>query len=402
MTDETPEEKLSSEPSADGVKQPLTSLRIFLRGLAVSLPAILTVVIVIWIIQFINDKLIEPATWTVKYVVATFVDESVAIRTSGLRHIDAAPPLEHCGNNYLVTPALRDEYFQYLTKLKTEQPVIDPASEAPPDWNLRQRMRADWMQREADETAPYRVYVPLGPRAVPYPVYATVARSLPPGQVPSSAAAVYRAYVAERKLWSVMPLSVITVAAVLFLLYFMGRFVSIRIGRWIVVKFEEQVLGRLPVVRNVYGSVKQVTDFVFTENYPVEYRRVVACEYPRKGIWSIGFVTGESMLDIAVAEGEPCLSVLIPTSPMPMTGFTVSVPKSSVVDLNLTVEQAMQFCISCGVLTPQHQRLTREIHQRMIRTGAMRDTAIGQGGGLPARPASELATFPGGHAGEQR
>jgi uncharacterized membrane protein len=215
------------------------------------------------------------------------------------------------------------------------------------------------MQRQAD-AVPFRVYVPLGPRAVPYPIYAEVARSLPPGQMPSSSAAVYREYVADRKLWSVVPLSVMTILAVVCVLYFIGRFVSIRIGRWIVVKFEEQVLGRLPVVRNVYGSVKQVTDFLFTENQPVEYRRVIACEYPRKGIWSIGFVTGEGMLDIAMAEGEPCLAVLVPTSPMPMTGYTVILPRSQVLELNITVEHAMQFCMSCGVLSPAHQRLTPE------------------------------------------
>src|SRR5690606_21937819 len=114
-------------------------------------------------------------------------------------------------------------------------------------------------------------------------------------------------------------------------------------------------------------------DFVFTENQPVEYRRVVAVEYPRKGIWSIGFVTGESMPDIAVASGEPCVAVLIPTAPMPMAGCTVSVPKSGILDLNLTGEHAMQFCISCGVLTPPHQRLTREPLQRLVKTGVMKD-----------------------------
>jgi uncharacterized membrane protein len=205
---------------------------------------------------------------------------------------------------------------------------------------------------------------------------------------------VYRAYVSDRKLWSVVPLSVLAVAGVIALLYFIGRFVSIRVGRWIVSKFEEHVLGRLPVVRNVYGSVKQVTDLVFKENQPVEYRRVVAVEYPRQGIWSMGFVTGDGMRDVSLAAGEPTLAVLIPTSPMPMTGYTMCVPRSAVLDLNLTVEQAMQFCISCGVVTPMHQRMTPEQLRSYVLSGALRETSEQRA--LPIDP----AVLPGGRNGE--
>ncbi|MEO8497700.1 MAG: DUF502 domain-containing protein, partial [Planctomycetota bacterium] len=81
--------------------------------------------------------------------------------------------------------------------------------------------------------------------------------------------------------------------------------------------------------------------------------RVVAVEYPRKGIWSVGFVTGESFADIRAAANEPVLSVLIPTSPLPMTGMTVTVLKSEAVDLNVTIDQAIQFFVSCGVVVPK-------------------------------------------------
>lgn len=82
----------------------------------------------------------------------------------------------------------------------------------------------------------------------------------------------------------------------------------------------------MPIIRNVYSSVKQVTDFAFNDS-EIQYTRVVAVEYPRKGIWSMGFVTGESLMDIRKAAGEPMLSVLMPTSPMPATGFTSRYPK---------------------------------------------------------------------------
>ena len=102
------------------------------------------------------------------------------------------------------------------------------------------------------------------------------------------------------------------------------------------------------------------TDFAFSER-DIEFNRVVAIQYPREGIWSLGFVTGNSMREIAEATGEPMLSVLMPTSPMPMTGFTVTVKKSEAIDLNLTVDEAIQFIVSCGVVVPMQQRVERTV-----------------------------------------
>lgn len=139
----------------------------------------------------------------------------------------------------------------------------------------------------------------------------------------------------------------------LLIVYFLGKFVAAGIGHFFV-GLGESLIRRLPLISNVYSSVKQVTDFVFSER-EIEFNRVVAVEYPRKGIWSVGFVTGESMLDISAAANEPVLSVLMPTSPMPVTGFTITVRKSEAVDLNITVDQAIQFIVSCGVVIPPQQ-----------------------------------------------
>jgi uncharacterized membrane protein len=137
-------------------------------------------------------------------------------------------------------------------------------------------------------------------------------------------------------------------------LYLLGKFLAAGMGRWIWAS-TEALIFRLPIIRHVYSAVKQVTDFIFSEQ-EIEFNRVVALEYPRKGIWSIGFVTGESMLGIRAAANEPVLSVLMPTSPMPATGFTITVRKSETVDLDLTVDQAIQFIVSCGVVVPFHQQ----------------------------------------------
>ncbi|HVX09805.1 MAG TPA: DUF502 domain-containing protein [Pirellulales bacterium] len=163
---------------------------------------------------------------------------------------------------------------------------------------------------------------------------------------------VYRRYVELRYL---QPHKVIPVFLLLFLLilYLLGKFLAAGMGRvlWNIV---ERGIHRVPLVRNVYDSVKQMTDFMFNER-DLGYKRVVAVEYPRKGAWSIGFVTGESLADIRGTTGEPMVSLMIPASPMSVTGYIVTVPKSETIDLDLTIDQALQFVISCGVVVPPHQ-----------------------------------------------
>ncbi|MDZ7616243.1 MAG: DUF502 domain-containing protein, partial [Patescibacteria group bacterium] len=132
-----------------------------------------------------------------------------------------------------------------------------------------------------------------------------------------------------------------------------GKFMAAGIGRFFWSLFERGV-HRLPMVSSVYASVKQVTDFLFSETN-IQYTRVVAVEYPRAGIWSLGFVTGESFADIRSIANEPVVSVLMCTSPAPMTGFTITVRKSEIIDLNVTIDQALQFVISCGVVVPPQQ-----------------------------------------------
>jgi uncharacterized membrane protein len=125
------------------------------------------------------------------------------------------------------------------------------------------------------------------------------------------------------------------------------------VGRFFWNLFEGGV-RRVPLVRNVYSSVKQVSDFLLAERQ-IEYSGVVAVEWPRKGIWTLGMVTGDSLPDIEAVANEAVLSVLICTSPMPMTGFTVTVRKSEVVELNITIDQAIQYIVSCGVVVPPHR-----------------------------------------------
>ncbi|MEM8944411.1 MAG: DUF502 domain-containing protein [Planctomycetota bacterium] len=162
----------------------------------------------------------------------------------------------------------------------------------------------------------------------------------------------YRLYV-ERKFLQWYVVIPFFLCVFLLMLYLLGKFLAAGVGRFFWMQFE-RIINRLPVIRNVYSSVKQVTDFMFSER-EIEYTRVVAVEYPRKGVWTVAMVTGESLLDIRSAANEPVLSVLIPTSPMPFTGFTVTVKKSETIDLNITIDQAFQFIVSCGVVAPAQQ-----------------------------------------------
>jgi len=189
-------------------------------------------------------------------------------------------------------------------------------------------------------------------RFVPLKVYRDVRENLYHRPMPTTAKGIYARYIQQQYLRREIVVPVFLLVFVL-LLYLLGKFLAAGVGMFFWVRFENLV-HRLPLIRNVYSSVKQVTDFLFSER-EVEYTRVVAVEYPRKDIWTLALVTGESMLDIRERAGEPLLSVLIPTSPMPFTGFTVTVKKSESVDLNITIDQAFRFVISCGVVVPPHQ-----------------------------------------------
>jgi uncharacterized membrane protein len=187
---------------------------------------------------------------------------------------------------------------------------------------------------------------------IPRDIYDAV--NLDPGEDDlRTAGSYYDRYVRVYRLkrWIVIPLFL---AMFILACYVSGRALAAGMGRWIWASCEA-LIHRLPIIRNVYSASKQVTDFIFSEQQ-IEFNRVVAVEYPRKGMWSIGFVTGESMLDIRSSANEPVLSVLMPTSPMPATGFTITVRKSETIDLDLTVDQAIQFVVSCGVVVPLHQQ----------------------------------------------
>jgi uncharacterized membrane protein len=158
---------------------------------------------------------------------------------------------------------------------------------------------------------------------------------------------IFRRYV---ELVYLKPYIAIPVFLILFvlLLYFLGKFIAFGLGGYFANMIEGGI-RRLPVVRNVYSASKQISDFLFSK-HEFEFTRIVAVEYPRKGIWSVGFVTGEGLPQVHDSVQEPLLTVLIPYSPLPITGCTIVVRKSECIDLDITFDQACEYIVSCGVV----------------------------------------------------
>ena len=117
------------------------------------------------------------------------------------------------------------------------------------------------------------------------------------------------------------------------------------------VLFWEAVLGRIPVVKSIYYSVKQVSDTLFSSQGEA-FRKALLVQYPRQGSWTIAFMTGQPGGDVANHLKGEYVSVYIPTTPNPTSGFFLMMPKSDVIELNMSVDVALKYIISMGVVPP--------------------------------------------------
>lgn len=125
------------------------------------------------------------------------------------------------------------------------------------------------------------------------------------------------------------------------------------VGRWLL-EFGEGTLSRIPLAGSVYKTLKQLLETFLRDNSQ-RFRRVVLVEYPREGLFSVGFVTGVVGPSLQAELEEPLLSVFIPTAPNPTTGWYTLVPETSVRDLNLSVEDAFRTIISAGIVNPDER-----------------------------------------------
>jgi uncharacterized membrane protein len=291
---------LSRREKPANLSYPLATFRhAVLRGLGVVLPPLLTIVILIWFGSLLQRYILAPIETASRYTLVWYHE----------RTLESVPVTEILAP--LANDPLRDE----------------PHVERDGELYVRLPKTGHWIPRHVRDA---------------------VLRA--PGEpVPETEQQFYHRYVQISFLRKVVVIPLFLVTFVL-LLYLLGKFLAAGVGRILWISLEG-LISRLPLVRTVYSSVKQVTDFFFGHS-EIEFNRVVAVQYPRQGIWSVGFATGDGLTPVATEAGEPVISVLMPTSPIPGTGFTIMVRKSETIELDVPIDAALQFVVSCGVVVP--------------------------------------------------
>ena len=121
--------------------------------------------------------------------------------------------------------------------------------------------------------------------------------------------------------------------------------------------FWEGVLWRIPVVKSIYWSIKQVSDTIFSSKGEA-FRKTLLVQYPREGSWTIAFMTGQPGGDVANHLKGDYISIYVPTTPNPTSGFFLMMPRSDVIELDMSVDEALKYIISMGVVSPNGNNKT--------------------------------------------
>lgn len=158
--------------------------------------------------------------------------------------------------------------------------------------------------------------------------------------------------------WDTYYLQVVGIAMALLVIYIVGRLIASFLGR-MALRALDQTLTQLPISKHLYPQIKQVTDYLFSDRR-MQFSSVVAVQYPRKGAWSLGLVTAHGMQALRSELGE-MVTVFIPSSPTPMTGYTVTVSREDIRELPLTIDEALRFTISGGVILPPDQMVGQDL-----------------------------------------
>ncbi len=146
----------------------------------------------------------------------------------------------------------------------------------------------------------------------------------------------------------------IGVIVVLIVVTFIGFLVTNFFGRYMV-RFGERMVARVPVVRTIYGVIKQIFDAVLAQSEGA-FRDVVLIEYPRKGIWVIGFITSNTEGEVQRVTPDDMVNVFLPTTPNPTSGFLLFVPRKDCIVLDMTVEEGVKLVISGGIVSPPDKK----------------------------------------------
>lgn len=154
----------------------------------------------------------------------------------------------------------------------------------------------------------------------------------------------------SNKVWVEYGLYIAAVLVVVVLITLLGWLSKRLIGRALV-NFLERVVDTVPVVRNVYNTVKQIRD-TFVQQQKAVFQKAVLLEYPRKGVWVLGFLTGRGKGEVQHRTDSELINIFVPTTPNPTSGFLLMVPREEVVELDMSIPDAMKVIISGGAVVP--------------------------------------------------
>lgn len=122
----------------------------------------------------------------------------------------------------------------------------------------------------------------------------------------------------------------------------------------LLVRMSEYIVQRVPVINTIYGALKQIFETVMASKSEA-FKEVVMFEYPRKGIWALGFVTGATKGEVQALTKDETINVFVPTTPNPTSGFLLFIPKKDLTYMQMTVEEGIKMIVSGGILTPSEK-----------------------------------------------
>ena len=154
------------------------------------------------------------------------------------------------------------------------------------------------------------------------------------------------------------------VVVLLVLITLIGALTAGFVGRY-VIHLGERIVARMPVIRNVYSALKQIFETVLKQQSNA-FRQAVLIEYPRRGIWAVGFITGNTEGEVQTLTKDDMVNVFLPTTPNPTSGFLLFVPREELVYLSMTVEEAIKMVISAGIVTPPDRRSEELRHTPVV------------------------------------
>ena len=154
------------------------------------------------------------------------------------------------------------------------------------------------------------------------------------------------------------PIPGLGLIGVIIFLIVLGALTANLFGRALI-RFGERIVDRMPVIRSVYSTLKQIFETVISQDSK-SFSDVVLLEYPRKGIWAIAFVSGENKSEIQGKLEDEVVNLFLPTTPNPTSGFLLFVPKKDLIYLDMTPDQAAKYVISAGLVSPEELPLKNE------------------------------------------